>query len=93
MMNYLSCCCFARRAGYRNYFEAGLPAVLACKLAEGFYGIGDFEYGFTGKFFIFDVFAYHGTSSAFCEGTSYVVVAIEIFADNRKETITGFGRA
>ena len=46
-----------------------------------------------GNIFILDVFAYYGANSAFREGFGYVIVAIEIFSGDCKETITGFGFA
>lgn len=94
MIGNVPCSCFAYRAGYRNHFEAGLPARFSGEITKCFYGIFNLKQADTGGAIIFDftdgIFSYHGTGGSFSESVKNIIVAIEVLAGYGKEAIASF---
>jgi hypothetical protein len=91
MVSNLPCCCFAYRAGYCDYLEAALPPVFSDKIAEGFYGIADLEYGLVGKSGIIEFSLDDGTNGPLGKSISNVIVAIKTFPLDSKEAVASLG--
>ena len=93
VMSNLPCCCFTRRACYRDDFITGLPAIFSGQLTERYNGILDLKQALSGRFFLVDVFADNRTNGAFCEGIANVIVPVEILARDRKKAVARFCRS
>ena len=93
MIGNVPCSCFAYRAGYRNHFEAGLPAILSGEITKCFYSIFNLKQADTEGAIIFDfadgIFSYHGTGGSFSESIKNIIVAVKILAGYSKETVAG----
>ncbi len=83
--------CLARRAGYRDDFEAGLPAIFSGKIAESFYGIFNSEQTLVSELFTIELLAHDRADGTFSERIADIIVSIEVLAEYGKEAVPGLG--